>query len=72
MRPQLVEIQELEAYLHGTLSGQRRMTVEIRLLWDREWQQALAAQKMAYKALKEAGRHQLHRELTALHERLFG
>jgi hypothetical protein len=72
MRPQLEDIQLLEGYLQCTLSAEQRTDVEIRLLWDREWQQNLAAQQMTYQALLAAGRQQLRRELEAIHARLFG
>ncbi|MGA0556764.1 hypothetical protein ACO2Q8_08950 [Larkinella sp. VNQ87] len=72
MRPALEEVQRLDAYLHETLNEEQRMEVEIRLLWDRDWQWKLAAQKLAYQALRLAGRRQLRRELDGMHTRLFG
>jgi hypothetical protein len=72
MRPELEEIQVLEAYLHHTLDEEKRLEVEIRLLWDEEWQQKLALQKSAYLALRQAGRQQLRQEIQAIHTRLFG
>ncbi|QHT68563.1 hypothetical protein GXP67_18890 [Rhodocytophaga rosea] len=72
MRPELEDIQLLEAYLHHTLDENKRIEVEIRLLWDQEWQQKVALQKSAYLALRQAGRQQLRRELQAIHTRLFG
>jgi hypothetical protein len=71
MRPGLEEIQLLEAFLTGKLDEERERSVEIRLLWDQEWQQNLALQKLSYQAIREAGRQQLRRELNAIHQRLF-
>lgn len=72
MRPELEEIQLLEAYLRHTLDEDKRLEVEIRLLWDQEWQQKVALQKSAYLTLREAGRQQLRREIQTIHTRLFG
>jgi hypothetical protein len=72
MRPELETIQLLEGYLRGTLAEAQRVEVEIRLLWDRDWQQGLAAQQTAYQALREAGRKRLRQELNTIHARLFG
>lgn len=72
MRPQLEDIQVLEAYLHNKLGDQKRMEVEIRLLWDEDWKQKLALQKSAYMALRQAGRQKLRHELHIIHVRLFG
>lgn len=71
MRPELEDIQLLEAYLHHTLDEEKRIEVEIRLLWDEDWKQKIAMQKKAYLALHQAGRQQLRRELDAIHTRLF-
>jgi hypothetical protein len=46
--------------------------VEVRLLWDREWQEGLAAQQTAYRALRVAGRQRLRQQLQSIHARLFG
>ncbi len=72
MRPELEEVQLLEAYLRGSLSEEQRIDVSVRLLWNPDWQQKLAAQKLAYQALRLAGRQQLRRELDAIYVRLFG
>ncbi|GAB3331303.1 hypothetical protein GCM10027299_37000 [Larkinella ripae] len=72
MRPELEEVKLLEAYLQGTLDEDQRQEVSIRLLWNQDWQQNLAAQKRAYQALRLAGRQQLRRELDAIYLRLFG
>jgi hypothetical protein len=72
MRPQLEEIRLLEDFLNGRLSESQCMEVEVRLLWDRNWQAALANQQTAYQALRLAGRQQLRRELKAIHAQLFG
>jgi hypothetical protein len=72
MRPELEDIQLLEAYLHHTLDENKRLEVEIRLLWDKEWQQKLSLQRSAYLALRQAGRQQLRREIQTIHIRLFG
>lgn len=72
MRPELEEIQLLENYLQGTLSEELQIDVSVRLLWNVDWQQKLAAQKRAYQALQAAGRQQLRRELNDIHLRLFG
>ncbi|GAB3938757.1 hypothetical protein [Larkinella terrae] len=72
MRPELEEVQLLESYLRGTLSEEQRIEVNVRLLWNPDWQQKLAAQKLAYQALRLAGRQQLRRELDAIYLRLFG
>jgi hypothetical protein len=45
--------------------------VEIRLLWDREWQQHLFTQQKAYESIRNEGRRQLRQELQAIHLRLF-
>jgi hypothetical protein len=62
----------LESYLQGALTEEKRVDVAVRLLWNRDWQQKLAAQKLAYHALRLVGRRQLRRELDAIHLRLFG
>jgi hypothetical protein len=72
MRPELEDMQLLEAYLHNKLDNQRRIEVEIRLLWDIECQSKLASQKRAYQALRQAGRQQLRSELQEIHFKLFG
>lgn len=72
MRPQLEEIKLLETYLAGTLAEEQRIEVEIRLLWDQEWQSQLNHQELAYQAIRCAGRKQLKNELEAIHARLFG
>lgn len=72
MRPQLEEIQLLEAYLANTLSEAQRIDVEVRLLWDQEWQQKFSYQELAYRAIHCAGRKQLRKELDSIHARLFG
>ncbi len=72
MRPELEEVKSLENYLNIHLNEEEQMDVEIRLLWDQEYQKRLAAQQVAYKALQLAGRQQLRHELRAIHTRLFG
>lgn len=72
MRPELETMKRLEGYLHGTLGEEERVDVEVRLLWDREWQENLSAQQTAYRALREAGRQRLRHQLRAIHARLFG
>ncbi|MFD1143164.1 hypothetical protein ACFQ4C_18700 [Larkinella insperata] len=72
MRPELEEVQLLEAYLQGSLSEEQQLEVSVRLLWDQDWQQKLAAQKRAYQALRLAGRQQLRHELDFIYVRLFG
>jgi hypothetical protein len=71
MRPQLEEVKLLEDYLHQQLAHEQRQEVEIRLLWDKEWQQNLYCQQQAYQAIQNEGRKQLRRELEAIHTRLF-
>jgi hypothetical protein len=71
MRPQLEEVQLLENYLHHRLPHEQRQEVEIRLLWDREWQQNLFSQQQAYQVIRQEGRRQLRQELEAIHSRLF-
>ncbi len=72
MRPQLEEVQILENYLRNHLPEDKRIEVEIRLLWDKEWQQNLAHQQLAYEAIRQQGRKELRLELEAIHTRLFG
>ena len=72
MRPELEEIQLLEHYLSGRLGEEQEQELEIRLLWDQEWQQQVAQQQLAYRAIREAGRQQLRHELQAIHQKLFG
>lgn len=72
MRPELEEVHLLEAYLQGTLSEEQQLDVSVKLLWNQDWQQKLTAQKLAYQALRLAGRQQLRRELDAIYGRLFG
>jgi hypothetical protein len=72
MRPELEEIQLLEAYLANTLSEAQRIDVEVRLLWDQEWQTQLSYQELAYLAIRCAGRQQVKKELESIHTRLFG
>ncbi len=72
MRPELEEIQLLEAYLANSLPEAQRIEVEVRLLWDQEWQSKLSYQQLAYQAIRCAGRKQLRKELESIHARLFG
>ncbi|MFC5407764.1 hypothetical protein ACFPMF_00480 [Larkinella bovis] len=72
MRPELEEIQLLEAYLQGTLPEEQRTDVAVRLLWNQDWQQKVAAQQLAYQAVRLAGRQQLRQELESIYRRLFG
>jgi signal-transduction protein with cAMP-binding, CBS, and nucleotidyltransferase domain len=72
MRPELEEIQLLEHYLSGRLGEEQEQELEIRLLWDQEWQQQVAQQQLAYRAIREAGRQQLRHELQVIHQKLFG
>lgn len=72
MRPLLEEVQTLEAYLEGSLPEEQHLDLAVRLLWDRELQQKLAAQQLAYRVIRLAGRRQLRLELEAIHVRLFG
>ncbi|WP_347160249.1 hypothetical protein [Pontibacter chitinilyticus] len=72
MRPELEEIQRVEAFLHGQLPEQEELDIEIRMLWDQPWKQQIAQQQLAYTAVREAGRLQLRQELQAIHQRLFG
>jgi hypothetical protein len=72
MRPELEEIRLLESYLQGTLTEEQQLDIEIRLLWNEEWQHKLAAQQLAYQAIRYSGRKQLRDELDAIHTRLFG
>lgn len=72
MRPELEEIQLLEAYLANTLSEEEQLEVEVRLLWDQEWQKRVSYQQLAYQAIRCAGRKQLKKELLSIHARLFG
>jgi hypothetical protein len=71
MRPALAELETLEAYISGTLPADREQDVEIKLLWDQDYKQSFVLQKLAYQALKAAGRAQLREELKAIHARLF-
>lgn len=72
MRPELKEIQLLENFLGSRLAEEEELEVEIRLLWDQQWQQKVAHQQLAYHAIREAGRQQLRLELQAIHQKLFG
>jgi hypothetical protein len=72
MRPELETMRRLEGYLHSNLNEEERVKVEVRLLWDREWQENLAAQQTAYQALRVAGRQRLRQQLQLIHARLFG
>lgn len=71
MRPELQEIKQLEDFLENNLPEEQTVELEIRLLWDQDWQRALAQQQLAYQALRVTGREQLRRELKAIHQRLF-
>ncbi len=71
MRPELEEIKQLEDYLKNNLPEEQTEDIEIRLLWDQNWKQALEQQKLAYQALRLAGREQLRKELKAIHHQLF-
>lgn len=72
MRPELEEIKLLESFLGGRLAEEEELEVEIRLLWDQHWQQKVAQQQLAYRAIREAGRQQLRLELHAIHRKLYG
>ena len=72
MRPELEEIQKLEAFLNGRLEEEQELEIEIRMLWDQEWKQQVALQQLSYQAIREAGRERLRHELQAIHYRLFG
>jgi hypothetical protein len=71
MRPQLEEVKLLEDYLSHLLPEEQRQKTEIRLLWDKQWQQNLCSQQIAYNAIRSEGRKQLRQELDAIHTRLF-
>lgn len=71
MRPQLEEVKLLEDYMHKLLPEEQRQEVEIRLLWDKKWQQNMSSQQIAYTAIRSEGRKQLRQELEAIHTRLF-
>lgn len=71
MRPALKEIENLEAFLAGTLPAENQREVAIRLLWDQDFKQELALQQLAYQALQVSGREQPRRELKAIHATLF-
>ncbi|MFD2999712.1 hypothetical protein ACFS7Z_05030 [Pontibacter toksunensis] len=72
MRPELETMQLLENFLSGNLAEEEVVEVEIRLLWDQEWQQQVAQQQLAYHAIRESGRQHLRHELRAIHQKLFG
>ncbi len=72
MRPALKQIKHLEAFLQGQLHEEEELDVEVRLLWDREWEQQVEQQRLSYAAIREAGRKQLRQELRGIHQRLFG
>ena len=72
MRPELEELQLLEHFLGGRLPAEKEQEMEIRLLWDQEWQQQVAQQQLAYHAIRAAGREQLRQEIRAIHQKLFG
>lgn len=72
MRPELEEIKLLESYLQGTLTEEQELDIEVRLLWNKDWQAKLAAQQLTYQTIQQAGRKQLRAELEAIHHRLFG
>lgn len=71
MRPQLQEVQLLEDYLLNKLPPDKRIEVEVRLLWDKEWQCNLQKQKLAYNTIRQQGRKELRHELEAIHTRLY-
>lgn len=71
MRPELEKIKILENFIKGNLPEAQAVDVQIRLLWDQSWQQALARQRLAYRALQAAGRQQLRLELKTIHNQLF-
>ncbi|QMU27826.1 hypothetical protein [Adhaeribacter radiodurans] len=71
MRPELEEIKRLEDFLKNSLPEEQTVDLEIQLLWDQDWQRSLAQQKLAYQALRVAGREQLRKELQTIHQRLF-
>ena len=71
MRPELEEVQLLELFLQGELEEEKAVEVEIRLLWDEPWRKKVEAQRLAYRAVREAGRQHLRQELRAIHRRLF-
>lgn len=72
MRPELEEIQLLEAFLNDKLSEESELDIEIRMLWDREWRHQAELQRLSYRVLREDGRRKLRQELVLIHQRLFG
>ncbi|QKG58066.1 hypothetical protein GKZ68_16420 [Hymenobacter sp. BRD128] len=67
MRPELERLLRIEQQLHSPAAEW-----QLQLLLDADLQADAEAQQRLYAGLRAAGRHQLRRELAALHTRLYG
>ena len=71
MRPELDRLQRLELHLLGQPTSAEAARWELELLLDPELQADADAQRAVYRGLRQAGRQQLRRELTAIHAHLY-
>ena len=71
MRKSLREIQQIEAYLQGSLEEQQVKDFQIQLLLDPELQKKVALQEEVYAQIRWFGRKKLKAELQNLHQALY-
>jgi hypothetical protein len=72
MRPELERLQLIEQQLLPGLTAMPPADWNLRLLLDSDLADDAATQQQLYQGLRLAGRHQLRRELAAIHTRLYG
>jgi hypothetical protein len=65
------ETQQLEAYLHGTLSPGEQLLLEARLLIDTDLKEKTFWQKHTYTLINFYGRQQLKKEIEVVQKQLF-
>ena len=72
MRPHLERLRLIEQQLLASPAALPAADWHLRLLLDGDLAADAAAQQQLYRGLHLAGRHQLRRELAAIHARLYG
>ncbi|QDA61457.1 hypothetical protein [Hymenobacter jejuensis] len=72
MRPELERLQRIERHLRGESQPADAPDWNVQLLLDPDLRADAEAQQLLYQGLYSAGRRQLRRELTAIHNRLYG
>lgn len=68
MRTSLNEMQLLEAYLKNTLKPMEALTVDARLMIDKELSNNLMLQRQSYRLIRDYGRQTLREQLKAVEQ----